>query len=160
MHAAKEEKRRVAAHARISGSQWLGRVARQSLQLVLIVELDVAEVDVLLLGRLGVLAVPGLGLVDLGQLGALEGRGAAPAVAQVAQELVDAVLGEAAFEQRVLHLLDVDGGEGRVAEATDLQGLLDVGLGAGLRPDPSADSGKHFSQGFLSYILYTRLWVQ
>ena len=44
------------------------------LELILeIVEVDVGEVDVLLLGQFPVLAVPRLDLRDLGHLGALEG---------------------------------------------------------------------------------------
>lgn len=54
------------------------------LQLLLeVVELDVGEVDLLLDGHLAVLAVPGLHRGDLGQGGALHGRGAALAVRQV-----------------------------------------------------------------------------
>ena len=60
----------------------------------MIIKINIREINVLLLGQLPVLAVPALDVSNLWNLGSLHGVGPPLAVAEVPQELVDAVIAE------------------------------------------------------------------
>uniref|UniRef100_A0A182FQI5 Uncharacterized protein n=1 Tax=Anopheles albimanus TaxID=7167 RepID=A0A182FQI5_ANOAL len=62
--------------------------------LILLIEINIGQIDFLLFRQLTILAVPGFDRVDLGQLSALDRCSVTTAVRQIAQELVDALLGE------------------------------------------------------------------
>ena len=72
----------------------------------MIVQIHIGEINVLLLRKLAVLAVPGIDLSNLGDLSALDRVGpVALAITQVPQELVHAIVAEGSGQCRVFHLL-------------------------------------------------------
>ena len=105
-------------------------------QLVL-VEVNVRQIDVFLDGQLRILAVPGVHLLQRGQLGAPDGIGPSLAVRQVSEEFVNAIVSKRSGERRVLHLLGADDRHSGVAEAADVQGLFQFRVSSALGPKPA-----------------------
>ena len=102
-----------------------------------IVQFYVAEVDILLLRQLSVLAVPGGDVDSRRQVRPSDGTRRAASVPQLPEELVDPVEGERPAEGSERALLLVNDNHGRVAEAADVDRGLQVRLSDGLRPEPA-----------------------
>ena len=79
--------------------------SRNPSQLVMIVKINIGEINVLLLRKLAILAIPGVDLSNLGNLSTLDRIGAALAIAQVSQELIDPIIAEGPSQCGVFHLL-------------------------------------------------------
>merc|ERR1712176_241328 len=102
----------------------------------MVVHVNIREVDVLLLGQLSIFTIPGLSGLDVRHLGSPYGVGPALSEADVPEELVDAVIAEAAREGGVLHLLVAQHHHGWVTKPSHVHSLLKVHLNHALSPEP------------------------
>merc|ERR1712211_113383 len=108
---------------------------RNSLTARPVVELDVGKVIFFFFNRkLAVLAIPSVDRRKLRQGGAADRRGSALAIGEVPQELIETVVAKAAGQSAVLHFLMAEHRHGGVAESTNINSLLKLGLSHGLDP--------------------------
>ena len=71
----------------------------------MIIKIHIGEINVLLLRKLAVLAIPGINLSNFRNLSTLDRIGTTLAITQVSQELIDAIIAEGPSQCRVFHLL-------------------------------------------------------